>query len=1374
MSNARYEGALEAYRAGRYEDAIQQLLELLREDPENPELHVSLADSYRYAGQVDNANWHYQQVFKLSDDPELISYAVGAVVPSAQVSREKVAASDRSSEPKSNPKGVEHNQSSDRPARAADRDSARSDELDDVDSDFADLSHLPSPMSSDANDGADSPKPAISVDTPANPGHSTKTSARSTRQKHKKSDRSTQLHLKVVGLAIALAAIPVTAVGLTAYYLSSQSLRQEVKRAQEYKATSLSRNLHRFLLNQYENAKMLGGLFTNSDTPAKPKLRQKLQLQNRLNLYKQAYKSFDGIAIFDTSGKLVAQSSGNSIPSTIDPKTLQRVMRGNTTVIAKPTAVEQTYVIDFAAPIANPATQRVELAIQARMTLPHLLDALGGNEAGNFFVVNADGNYVLATDTSLIGKDATGNYPVVLKELLAANSIDTKEAILDGEKKLLSYVPPVQLAGLPELNWRSLTSIDENKALASLRGVWELCLIGAVLSLILVGAIAYFISRLWINRIRTAKNTVEEVLADRANLDNARDDLDALLKGVEEIANLQDLFEQQTIEGQHLQQQRTQLFKALQKLAQVETADLQISNESISFLVEKVQAQLAQRDSKDIAYLQQLIAQQHADQERRQQQSTAILHTIQELNRSNSEAIAQTIAQIGRLTTSTDARSEPGELTISDRSIDAIAARVAQFDRTNTVPNTLTSEQGGQEIGDLVLQLIDQQRAERDRLQQQTTEILHAIQALNRSDTSSQEPQEITISDRSLNSLAERVQAQIGQRDISELLLQLAERQQAEQERLQRQSAEILSALQALSQSNNQLSDRLIAQTASQAPTQPELQELTISEASINSMAERVQARIAQPEIGDRLQALQQLVEQQYAERQHQQEQTAEILNAIQELSQSNARLNVELSDRLNERLTEQFANQAPTQPEPQDLSISEASIDALANRVTDRVTDRMAGPDVDRDVSDILQQLIEQQHAAQEQSQQQSESILSAIQQLAEATKEPPESIVSDRSIDLLVSRLQAQFPLQTSADETELEAIEQLRALEARPEDELSKAFDDVFDKLDELDELDEILQASQPKSTLEQSGPIPAGIPALSGMAPEQLKQAIAQATSYLQRIEAALRHSEQATAQISADAIRQVDEITCTVDFLQTMAASIQSAADMADRFASTAHTASDSALTSNQAIEQSAEAIAQLRATIAATAKKVKRLGESSQHISKVSALINEVAVRTNYLAINASLEASRSGSDSRGFTNIAEEVGELATRSAAATKEIEELIDNIQADSGEVINFMELGTTQVVECTQLVEAAKQNLQQIAIASQQINQLAEPMVEFTASQTTNSGSIANLIQDIAHISQRTTRSSQQLNQSLQDTAESLEQLRLTVSQLELEQ
>ena len=106
------------------------------------------------------------------------------------------------------------------------------------------------------------------------------------------------------------------------------------------------------------------------------------------------------------------------------------------------------------------------------------------------------------------------------------------------------------------------------------------------------------------------------------------------------------------------------------------------------------------------------------------------------------------------------------------------------------------------------------------------------------------------------------------------------------------------------------------------------------------------------------------------------------------------------------------------------------------------------------------------------------------------------------------------------------------------------------------------------------------------------------------------------------------------------------------------------------------MNRTVEGISQLREKVAETAKKVKRLGESSQQISKAVSLINQIALQTKLLAINASIEAARAGEEGRGFAVVAEEVGELATQSAGATKEIEAIVENIQKETGEVVEAM--------------------------------------------------------------------------------------------------
>lgn len=172
------------------------------------------------------------------------------------------------------------------------------------------------------------------------------------------------------------------------------------------------------------------------------------------------------------------------------------------------------------------------------------------------------------------------------------------------------------------------------------------------------------------------------------------------------------------------------------------------------------------------------------------------------------------------------------------------------------------------------------------------------------------------------------------------------------------------------------------------------------------------------------------------------------------------------------------------------------------------------------------------------------------------------------------------------------------------------------------------------------------------------------------------------------------------------------------------------------------MNRTVEGISQLREKVAETAKKVKRLGESSQQISKAVSLINQIALQTKLLAINASIEAARAGEEGRGFAVVAEEVGELAMQSAGATKEIEAIVENIQKETGEVVEAMELGNSQVVEGTHLVGEAKQSLDQMVEVSHQIDQLVQSISGEKVSQTKTSEMFTNLMKDIAKVSENT--------------------------------
>jgi twitching motility protein PilJ len=285
-------------------------------------------------------------------------------------------------------------------------------------------------------------------------------------------------------------------------------------------------------------------------------------------------------------------------------------------------------------------------------------------------------------------------------------------------------------------------------------------------------------------------------------------------------------------------------------------------------------------------------------------------------------------------------------------------------------------------------------------------------------------------------------------------------------------------------------------------------------------------------------------------------------------------------------------------------------------------------------------------------------------------------------------------------------------------------------------------------------------------------ESLRQIVTQVKQSVVQVNSSLGENEAAIRLLAEQALQQADETTRTLSSMESMNQSIQSMAANAQQAAQVAKSASTTAEKGGAAMDLTVQNILSLRETVGETAKKVKRLGESSQQISKVVSLINQIAMQTNLLAINAGIEAARAGEEGQGFAVVAEEVGELAARSAAATQEIERIVDNIQRETSQVVEAMEQSTAQVVEGTHLVEDAKQSLNQILEVSRQIDQLVQSISETTVSQVSTSEVVSKLMKEIALVSERTSASSHQVSTALRRTVEVAQDLQASVGAFEV--
>ncbi len=135
----------------------------------------------------------------------------------------------------------------------------------------------------------------------------------------------------------------------------------------------------------------------------------------------------------------------------------------------------------------------------------------------------------------------------------------------------------------------------------------------------------------------------------------------------------------------------------------------------------------------------------------------------------------------------------------------------------------------------------------------------------------------------------------------------------------------------------------------------------------------------------------------------------------------------------------------------------------------------------------------------------------------------------------------------------------------------------------------------------------------------------------------------------------------------------------------------------------QLVSQSIEGMQLIRAAVQTINKKMKMFSERIIEIGTISGMIAEISSRTNLLSMNASIEAARAGEAGKGFVVIAEEIRNLADRSAEATRDITDIIRSIQTQAGEITSSLEEETEIVEKQSELAMETKSSFSEISNA-----------------------------------------------------------------------
>ena len=217
--------------------------------------------------------------------------------------------------------------------------------------------------------------------------------------------------------------------------------------------------------------------------------------------------------------------------------------------------------------------------------------------------------------------------------------------------------------------------------------------------------------------------------------------------------------------------------------------------------------------------------------------------------------------------------------------------------------------------------------------------------------------------------------------------------------------------------------------------------------------------------------------------------------------------------------------------------------------------------------------------------------------------------------------------------------------------------------------------------------------------------------------------------------------------------EEQASSLEETASSMEELTSTVRQNAENARQANQLAHAASDVAERGGSIVGQVVSTMGTINDSSRKIFDIISVIDGIAFQTNILALNAAVEAARAGEQGRGFAVVASEVRNLAQRSAAAAKEIKELIGNSveQVDIGsklvqqagstmnEVVDSVRRVTDIMGEITSASSEQSLGIDQVNTAITQMDQVTQQnaaLVEEAAAAAASMQEQAERLADVA--------------------------------------